>query len=118
MSGTRRRNTVLEVLEVFRSLDGTGRISTVLAFLYVCENEGLSVSELALACGFNKATASRSIRSLASKGTRGALPPALGLVSLTQEGRIRSLRLTPQGQALRDRIDAVIARAVPIRSVN
>ena len=42
---TRRRSSLLEALELFRAEDPNTRLSTVLAFLYLCENEGFCVSE-------------------------------------------------------------------------
>ena len=113
----RRRNTVLAALELFRELGLELRMSSALGFLYVCENEGLNIQELAYVCRFNKATASRSIRALAPPDSAGALYPALGLVELfpdPADTRGRLVFLTAKGQELRDRLDALIAEAVPI----
>lgn len=112
--GLRRRNALLEALEMFRDRDPNIRLSTVLAFLYLCENEGFCISELAVAADMTLATASRAARSLAAAGTDGALAPALGLAELRSAGRVRALYLTPAGQALRARLDAAIVQATPI----
>lgn len=110
----RRRNAVLEALELFRAGDGAARLSTIVAFLYLCENEGLCISELAAAAGMTLATASRAARSLAGSGAPGALSPAMGLAELRREGKVHALYLTPAGQALRDRLDATIVQATTI----
>lgn len=113
-AGTRRRNAVLEALELFRSEEAGTRLSTVIAFLYVCENEGFCISELAAASGMTLATASRAARSLTAADAPGALAPALGLAELRREGKVHALHLTPAGQALRARLNATIIRATTI----
>ena len=111
---SRRRNALLEALEFFRSEDPNTRLSTVLAFLYLCENEGFCISELAAAAGMTLATASRAARSLAAPDAPGALPPALGLAELRPQGKVRALHLSPAGRVLRDRLDETIVRATTI----
>ena len=110
----RRRNAVLDVLELFQDAGADGRLGPLIAFLYLCENEGLCVSELAAVAGMNMAAASRAARSLACPEAAGALPPMLGLVELRPHGRVRALYLTEAGSDLRDRIDSRIRRAVTI----
>src|SRR5215217_4375573 len=88
----RRRSTILAAIEAFRRLDRGISLTNVLVFLYVAENEGLSVSELALASQLTSSTASRSVRSLGRRGARGALPPYLGLVELCATGPARNSR--------------------------
>lgn len=111
---TRRRNAVLEALELFRS-EATGtRLSTVIAFLYLCENDGFCVSELAAASGMTLATASRAARSLIAPDAPGALAPALGLAEIRREGKVHALHLTPAGEALRARLNQAIVQATPI----
>ena len=113
----RRRNTVLAALETFRSLDPGVTINNMLVLLYVAENQGLNVTELAAICGLNTPTASRTVRALASPGERGALPPYLGLIKLCRDGpakNSRTLRLTPAGEAVCARLERLIADASPI----
>lgn len=107
----RRRSSLLEALEMFRRIDPNARLSTVLAFLYLCENEGLCVSELAAAAGMTLATASRAARSLAAAETPGALPPAMGLAEIRPDGKVRALHLTPAGRALRANLDEIAVHA-------
>lgn len=117
MSRVRRRNAVLETLELFRGRSPALWVNNIVAYLYVAENEGLNVKELAHVSRMNEATASRSVRSLAAPGTAGALSPALGLVELylnPEDGRGRLLHLTDDGRRLRDEIDQVIRDGVTI----
>ena len=65
------------------------------------------------------ATASRSIRSLAAPGARWSLPPHLRLIEVLGYGASRNsktLRLTPLGVEVRDRINALIEQGVRIES--
>lgn len=113
----RRRDAVLASLEIFRGLDVGITTNNIVTFLYLCENEGISVTELAALAGLNPATASRSIRSLAAPGARWSLPPHLGLIEVLGYGASRNsktLRLTPLGVEVRDRINALIEQGVRI----
>src|SRR3569623_1363790 len=115
----RRRNTVLEAMERFRRRNEDLNISAVLAFLYICENEGLNMCELAQVCRIAEATAARVARRLASPTTPGVLPPGAGLVELranpfAQRGKL--MFLTPAGIALRDSHDDLTQEAAPIAS--
>ncbi len=113
----RRRDTILEALELLREHEPAIGLTQILAFLYVCENEGLSVQELAFACGFTEATASRAIRSLAEPGAPGALPPRTGWIQTSpnpQDGRGRMIGLTAEGRRMVRLLDEVISAARPI----
>jgi DNA-binding MarR family transcriptional regulator len=115
---TRRRNSCLQVLEEIRSLSPAVTLKDVVAFLYVCENEGINLRELAQVSGFTDSTASRTARSLAAAGAPGALPPALGLVELRRDPRderSRTLHLTERGRRIRDLAERLIAEARPVR---
>jgi DNA-binding MarR family transcriptional regulator len=114
----RRRNSCLQVLEEVRSLSAAATLKDVVAFLYVCENEGINLRELAQICGFTDSTASRTAGSLAAAGAPGALPPALGLIELRKDprdDRSRTLHLTQRGRRLRDQVELLIAEARPVR---
>jgi DNA-binding MarR family transcriptional regulator len=114
----RRRNSCLQALEEIRTLSRAATLKDVVAFLYICENEGMNLRELAQVCGFTDSTASRTARSLTPPGSAGALPPALGLVELRadpRDDRGRTLHLTEPGRRLRDRIDRLIAEARPVQ---
>jgi DNA-binding MarR family transcriptional regulator len=114
----RRRDSLLEALHAFRALTPEINVNQILAFLYTCENEGLSVQELAFVAGLSQSAASRNLRALGRPESGWSIDPALGLVEPFQrasDGRSHVLHLTPAGEALRERLDEIIRRAVPIR---
>ena len=107
----RRRNVVLDTMERLRAYGDGMTFNAMLVFMYVAENEGINVSELAQICRLTEATASRSARALASPDSPGAMPPSLGLIELRQDpydGRGRLLYLTALGRKLREKIDESI----------
>jgi DNA-binding MarR family transcriptional regulator len=112
----RRRNSLLQALERFRSLDPGLVITDLLVFLYICENEGLNVKELAKVSCLTEATASRRARALGAADAPGAMAPAVGLVEAFQgdDGRARLLYLTEKGRRMRDHLQQLISRADPI----
>lgn len=113
----RRRDSVLEALEILRQAEPAISLTHTLAFLYICENEGLNVSELAEVCRTTIATASRTARALTAPNSPDSLKPAAGWVeSRTNptDSKGRVLYLTPTGRNLRDRIDIVIRASQPI----
>lgn len=120
VSASQDRSAVLDVLEAFRDRSAGILLNSVIGFLYVAENEGISVRELAHKCRLNEATMSRAIRALAPPGETGALPPSLDLVTLApspRDARARLITLTEQGRALRDEINAAIGQGKLIPSV-
>lgn len=113
----RRRDTILAGLEAFRGVDPGITVTGIVTFLYVCENEGISMTELASIAGLRTATASRAIRALGVPGVRGSLPPALGLVDVRNFGphlNSKTLFLTDAGRGLKDRLNGLIRDAVAI----
>lgn len=114
----RQRDSLLEAIEAFRAVHPPISIVHILAFLYVCENEGLNVSELADLCQTTCATASRTAHALGrgQKTVTGA--PVAPLVEIRPNPRnpkSRLIYLTRTGQDLREQLDALIASRVPIR---
>ena len=112
----RRRNSLLQALEQFRSMDPGLVITDLLVFLYVCENEGLNVKELASVARLTEATTSRRARALGEPDAPGAMSPAVGLVEAYQgdDGRARLLYLTEKGRHVRDQLQDIIGAADPI----
>lgn len=113
----RKRNAVLQSLELFRSVHPGVSLTQIVTFFYVAENEGLSITELAGALGATIATASRTARALYEEGRPAALPPSLGLLASHAHPAIanaRPLHLTEQGVALREKLEGVIRVAAPI----
>src|ERR1700760_477930 len=102
----------------FRGVSARITVSEIIAFLYTCENEGLSVQEFAYIAGFSQSAASRNLRALGRAGTPWSLDPALGLIEpflSPTDARSHVLHLTDQGRALRERLDRIIAEHVAIR---
>ena len=113
----RARNTLLAALHLFKTLDARVSVNEVMAFLYVCENEGLTVQDLAVVARLTQSTASRSLRALGPADSEWSLQPALGLVRAylhPNDGRSHVIQLTERGQDLRERLDALIRQAEPI----
>ena len=113
----RPRDSLLEAILALKALDPRISVNEIVAFLYTCENEGLSVQELAYVAGLTQSTASRSLRSLGRPGSDWAQPPAIGLVDAflnPADGRSHVVHLTDKGRQLRAQLDETIRRAVPI----
>jgi DNA-binding MarR family transcriptional regulator len=113
----RRRNSFLQLLEHFRELHPGLVVADLVAFLYICENEGLNITELAQLGRFTGATASRRARALAGPDTPSPRPPSLGLVEIYEGGddaRARQIFLTDKGRAAREAISEMITRAIPL----
>jgi DNA-binding MarR family transcriptional regulator len=113
----RVRDSLLEALIAFKALDPRIGVNEVVAFLYTCENEGLSVQELAYVAKLTQSTASRSLRSLGPPGSDWSQPPALGLVEAfinPADARSHVIHLSARGREVRDRLDAIIRAAVTI----
>ena len=113
----RRRNAVLECLERCRRLTRPMSLSHVVVFLYIAENQGLNVTELADVCRTTTATASRTARAMLDEGAMDALPPYFGLVEAhpnPQDSKGRVLFLTKAGRRLRDELDEIIRQAATI----
>jgi DNA-binding MarR family transcriptional regulator len=111
----RRRNSLLESLEIFRKQHPSFTLGMIVTFLYACENEGASVRDLAGLCGLADGTVSRNVRSLAPADEPGALPPCAGLLTLRDDphdARLRLVHLTEAGRSLRARLDDIIRAAV------
>ncbi len=89
----------------------------MVAFLYIAENQGLNVTELADICRTTTATASRTARALMAEGAMDSLPPFFGLVEARpnpEDSKGRVLFLTSAGRKLRDELDLIIEQAAPI----
>jgi len=113
----RPRDSLLEALSLFKTLNPTITVNEIVSFLYTCENEGLSVQELAYVSRMTEPTASRSIRSFGPPDSEWARPPACGLVEAflnPNDGRGRVLHLTAEGRAMRARLDEIIGQAIAI----
>ncbi len=113
----RQRNSFLQLLEQFREMHPGLVVADLIAFLYICENEGLNITELAQLGRFTGATASRRARALAGPNAPSPRPPSLDLVEIYEGGddaRARQIFLTDKGRAMRDAIAGMIATAIPL----
>ncbi len=117
LSPPRERNTILSALELFRTLDVPRTQTAMILFLYVCENEGLNVSELAEIARVQIAGAARLTKMLAGGLVEEPLPPEAVLFELRtdeRDKRLRFVHLSARGREVRDELEAMIARAAPI----
>ena len=113
----RRRNSFLACLVMIRKQAPDVTVSELLAFLYVAENPGIRVKELAILMETTNATASRASRALLTPGDSGALPPGRGWLLMASNGReatSRHLYPTDAGRTLLERLDDLIRAARPI----
>jgi DNA-binding MarR family transcriptional regulator len=113
----RRRDSLLEALETLRAAEPAVSLTHTLALLYICENEGLNVSELAAVCRMTIATASRTARALTAPNAPDSLRPSAGWVESRpnpSDSKGRVLFLTEAGRRLRDQLDLIIRERQPI----
>ena len=112
----RRRNSFLQLLEYFRTLDSEIVVNDILVFLYVCENEGLNVRELADLARLTEATASRRARALAGPDIAFAVAPSMGLIEIYQgeDARERLLYLSDKGREVAKVVNRLIGEASPL----
>ena len=109
----RRRNSVLEALELIRDVSPKLGPVDQIALFYVAENPGISIAELAHVARVNMMAASRIARRLAAAGEG----ESAGLVDIRPnpaDARGLMLFLTPEGEALCAGIDRSIEASVPI----
>ena len=113
----RRRDTILAALEMYREGCGPRNLTSLMQFLYVSENEGLNVSELAHVSRTSVSVTARTVRVLAGE-LRGARLPVnqciFELRGVDDDKRLRFVHLTDYGQAMRQRFDGLISDAIPI----
>ena len=113
----RERDSLLQALLLLKALDPRVNVNEIIAFLYVCENEGLSIQELAFVARLTQSTASRSVRALGPPDSEWALPPATGLLAPylnPSDGRSHVLHLSDRGRDVRAKLDRIIRKAAPI----
>ena len=113
----RRRNSALEILELFRRALPQPTVTDLTVLFYVAENPGLNIAELADVSRTTLATASRVSRAFAAPDAEGALPPYLGLIELKPNphyAKGRLLYLTEAGKALIDEADKMIGEAIRV----
>lgn len=117
VSPRRRRNTILAALELFRGLGIPRGFNAMLTFLYVCENEGLTVTELAQVTRMSVASAARLTRIVAGSDPLEPAPAEAVLLELrpsTKDKRVSNVHLTERGREVRNQLERIIRDAAPI----
>jgi len=109
------RSTPLEVLELFRTWDPEVSLKAACAFLYVAENEGLSISELAYLLRTSASTATRVVAQLASPSPEEP-EPLLEVRPWPGDGRVRTVHLGARGRELLEQVNSSIREAQPIQA--
>lgn len=113
----RKRSAALDCFEQIRRAGVGVGMTHAVAYLYVCENEGLNIAELAIVLRTTRPTASRTAHALLAESDPGAREPYLGLLKVNpnpNDARGRTLCLSERGLALRDELNRTIAEAQPI----
>lgn len=96
---------MLSALRMLLQKNRNMHLESILVFLRVCGNDGLSIKDLVYLCGLSESMVSRSVESLRA-------PNKGGLVRIVQhpsDGRRRLVFLTEEGLRLRDEIGQTFA---------
>jgi DNA-binding MarR family transcriptional regulator len=110
------QNTLLAAVYAMRGAFPALTLRQSIAFLYVCENEGLNMRELAFVSKLSEQAISRGVRGMAEGAPQHASPPLLRLQRHPFDNRLRLVFLSEAGAALRDRVSHAIAGRSPIRT--
>jgi DNA-binding MarR family transcriptional regulator len=113
----RRRDTILAAIEAFREESLPRSLTGLMLFLYICENEGLTVSELAHVARVHVAMAARIVKTMAGEAHETPLAPervVFELRSSPEDKRLKLIYLAERGRLIRARLEQLIADAVPI----
>ncbi len=101
---------ILDCVGAFRAIDRDIQLGSIIAFLHVCDHEGVPIKNLAHHYGFSESSMSRYVHSLSA--SRGAVKRRLGLVEIVShpdDRRRRLVFLTAEGQNLKSKLRAVAA---------
>ena len=110
----RRRDALLEGLELFRDLHPAITLGNMIAFLYVCENEGLTILDLAQVSGLLPRHGLTNDPGLFRAGRRGRHVAVARSGRLTQTAHGKAIHLTEAGRRFREQLERVIAGPSPI----
>lgn len=105
----------LKAVPMIRLLRPGAGLADITSFLIVCDNEGVSVKQLAYLGGTSTATISRSINYLARSPECASIADHLCLLRLSlhpNDGRRRAVFLTDDGQHLKRDIGALFSSQV------
>lgn len=96
----------LRCIQVFRAERRDLSLGSIIAFLHICDEEGVAIKELAHRYGFSESSMSRFVHALRDTGRR---PACLNLVEITahpDDRRRRLVYLTSDGQRLKATVRA------------
>ena len=100
-------SVLVDILEEFRKLDDTIIVPSIQVFLLVCQQEGVSNSDIEETLEMHKARVSRSLQSLCEVFKGRQSNKGLGLLEMRinpEDYRYRKLFLTEKGKSVRNRI--------------
>lgn len=103
-------NTLFAAVEAMRGAYPGFTLRQAILFLYVCENEGLSLHELAFISRLSDQTASRGVKILSSEAPERIAAPLLRVQQHPSDRRILNIYLSERGVALKDEISGEISR--------
>lgn len=112
-SGHRRRSYPLAAMETLRSIDDQLSLTEACGFIYICENEGISLRELGSLLNAQPHTVSRIVGRL-STGFGNRAADLVEVRILPADSRVRTLHLTPRGRAVVTELDDLLLTPVPI----
>ena len=100
-------SVLVDILEEFRKLDDTIIVPSIQVFLLVCQQEGVSNSDIEETLEMHKARVSRSLQSICEVFKGRQSNKGLGLLEMRinpEDYRYRKLFLTEKGKSVRNRI--------------
>jgi DNA-binding MarR family transcriptional regulator len=100
---------MLAGLVVFRHTDKNLPLGSIMAFLHVCSEEGVPVTDLAHLYAFSESSSSRYVRTLTRAPPGGKRKGLVRVVRHAGDGRRHLVYLTEDGRRLRDEIAVALA---------
>jgi DNA-binding MarR family transcriptional regulator len=97
---------MLAGLNALRRTDKELHLGSILAFLHVCSNEGVPITDLAHLYAFSESSTSRYVHALTRPSPRGKRSGLIRVVRPTADARRHLVYLTEDGRRLRDEIAA------------
>jgi DNA-binding MarR family transcriptional regulator len=103
-------DVLAQAVVAFRTRFSGVTLRQAIAFLYVCENEGLTLRELSIVARLSAQTASRAVKALEGRRNPTCIRPLVEAAPSGIDRRALSIRLTTAGAGLRDELEAAIAQ--------
>ena len=103
-------NSLFAAVEAMRAACPRFTLRQAILFLYVCENEGLSLHELAFVSRVGDATTSRGVKMMSSDDPELIPAPLLSVRQHPDDKRVVLIFLTEQGEALKRDVARAIDR--------